>query len=96
MKSTRDGHVTEATQRRPDTVGQMHTMDGHKERKHKSKKRDRHGDPDDKRKHKKRKEKEAVIRVVDDDLNEDMWVEKNIDMDGEKARKVHIFKMSFV
>jgi hypothetical protein len=75
----------------------MHTMDGHatdKERKHKSKKRDRHGDADDKRKHKKRKEKEAVIRVVDDDLDEDMWVEKNIDMDGEKVREVHIFEIS--
>lgn len=70
-------------------------MDGHsskdkdRERKHKSKKRDRHGDADDRRKHKKRKEKEAVVRVVDDDLDgEDMWVEKNIDMDGDKARKV--------
>jgi hypothetical protein len=66
-------------------------MDSHnkdKERKHKSKKHERHGhgDADDKRKHKKRKEKEAVVRVVDDDLDgQDMWVEKNIDMDGEKA-----------
>jgi hypothetical protein len=74
------------------------TMDAHnlkdkdKDRKHKSKKRDRHGDADDRRKHKKRKEKEAVVRVVDDDLDgEDMWVEKNIDMDGEKVRKaLHI------
>jgi len=68
-------------------------MDSHslkdkdKDRKHKSKKRDRH-DADDKRKHKKRKEKDAVVRVVDDDLDgDDMWVEKNIDMDGKKASK---------
>ncbi|KAI0279233.1 CwfJ C-terminus 1-domain-containing protein-like protein [Russula aff. rugulosa BPL654] len=59
--------------------------DKHKERKHKSKKREHHGESDDRRKHKKRKEKEAVVRVVDDDLDgEDMWVEKNIDRDGEK------------
>lgn len=69
-------------------------MDGHdskgkhKERKHKSKKREHHGESDDRRKHKKRKDKEAVVRVVDDDLEgEDMWVEKNIDMDGEEVSK---------
>ena len=74
-------------------------MDKDKERKHKSKKRERHGhgDADDKRKHKKRKEKEAVVRVVDDDLDgEDMWVEKNIDMDREKASKcsLHLWRGS--
>lgn len=69
--------------------------DKHKERKHKSKKREHHGESDDRRKHKKRKEKGAVVRVVDDDLDgEDMWVEKNIDMDGEKASKVHVFEMA--
>jgi hypothetical protein len=71
----------------------QYTMDSQvkdKERNHNSKKRERrgHGDDGDKRKHKKRKEKEAIVRVVDDDLEgEDMWVEKNIDMDGEKVRK---------
>jgi hypothetical protein len=61
-----------------------------KERKHK--KREHHGDADDKRKHKRRKEKEAVVRVVDDDLDgEDMWVEKNIDIAGEKVRNIHVF-----
>jgi hypothetical protein len=68
-------------------------MDSHnlkdkdKDRKHKSKKRDRH-DADDKRKHKKRKEKEAVVRVVDDDLDgDDMWVEKNVDIDEKKVSR---------
>jgi hypothetical protein len=68
-------------------------MDSHslkdkdKDRKHKSKKRDHH-DADDKRKHKKRKEKEAVVRVVDDDLDgDDMWVEKNVDIDEKKVSK---------
>ena len=70
-------------------------FDKHKERKHKSKKREHHGESDDKRKHKKRKEKGPVVRVVDDDLDgEDMWVEKNIDRDGEKASKVHAFEMA--
>lgn len=69
--------------------------DKHKERKHKSKKREHHGESDDRRKHKKRKEKGAVVRVVDDDLDgQDMWVEKNIDMDGEKASKVYVFEMA--
>jgi len=69
--------------------------DKHKERKHKSKKREHHGESDDRRKHKKRKEKETVVRVVDDDLDgEDMWVEKNIDRDGEKVSKVHVFEMA--
>jgi hypothetical protein len=73
-------------------------MDSHDlkdKRKHKSKKRDHHAESDDRRKHKKRKDNEAVVRVVDDDLDgQDMWVEKNIDIDGEKARKVHVFEMA--
>jgi len=73
-----------------------HDLKGkHKERKHKSKKREHHGESDEKQKHKKRKEKETVVRVVDDDLDgEDMWVEKNIDKVGEKASKVHVFKIT--
>lgn len=76
-------------------------MDSHdlkdkdKERKHKSKKRGHHGESYDRRKHKKRKEKEAVVRVVDDDLDgEDMWVEKNIDKDGEKASEFHVLELA--
>ena len=66
-------------------------MDGHdlkKERKHRSKKREHRGELDDRRKHKKHKDKEAVVRVVDDDLDgQDMWVEKNIDLDGDEVRE---------
>nr|GAT50631.1 complexed with Cdc5 protein cwf19 [Mycena chlorophos] len=47
----------------------------------KSKKRSKHDDGDGERKHKKSKK----LRIVDDDPNDDdMWVEKNIDMDGER------------
>ncbi len=68
--------------------------DKHKERKHKSKKREHPGELDGRKKHKKHKEKVAVVRVVDDDLDgEDMWVEKNIDTDRDKASKVHVFEM---
>ncbi|KAI0304345.1 CwfJ C-terminus 1-domain-containing protein-like protein [Multifurca ochricompacta] len=64
-------------------------MDSLQEHKHKSKskKRHRHGDSDEKHKYKKYKEKdrETIVRGVDDDFgDEDIWVEKNIDMDGEK------------
>ena len=68
--------------------------DKHKERKHKSKKREHHGESDNRRKYKKHKVKDADIRVVDDDLDGDMWVEKNIDMDGEKVRDFNLSKMA--
>lgn len=52
-----------------------------------SKKRHKH-DEDGSRKHKKkRKHEDKGTRIVDDDPDEeDMWVEKNIDMDGERVR----------
>ena len=44
---------------------------------------------DDKSEHKTRKrhrdEHHKKVRVIDDDPDEDMWVEKNIDMDGERV-----------
>ncbi|KAJ7855905.1 CwfJ C-terminus 1-domain-containing protein-like protein [Mycena olivaceomarginata] len=46
----------------------------------KGKKRSKHADEDSSRKHKKSKK----LRVVDDDPDDDLWVEKNIDMDGER------------
>jgi hypothetical protein len=53
----------------------------------KSKKRHKHRDDDGERHGHKRKRKDGdKLHVVDDDLNEDMWVEKNIDMDGERVR----------
>ena len=58
-----------------------HKDKGDKE--HKSKKRHRHERDEDGHKSKKRKSK---VEVVDDDPEEDMWVEKNIDMDGEYVR----------
>ncbi|KAJ7366681.1 hypothetical protein DFH08DRAFT_948699 [Mycena albidolilacea] len=47
----------------------------------KGKKRSKHADEDSSRKHKKSKK----LRVVDDDPDDDLWVEKNIDMDGERS-----------
>ncbi|KAJ6584817.1 CwfJ C-terminus 1-domain-containing protein-like protein [Mycena capillaripes] len=47
----------------------------------KSKKRSKHADEDSPRKHKKSKK----LKIVDDDPDDDdLWVEKNIDMDGER------------
>ena len=56
----------------------------HKDKERKREKRERHEDADGKRKRKKRKEMETTVRVVDDDADE--WVEKNIDLDGDKVR----------
>lgn len=55
-----------------------------------TKKRHRHDrDEDDHGAHKSKKHKhrkDEALTVVDHDLNEDdMWVEKNIDMDGERV-----------
>jgi hypothetical protein len=51
----------------------------------KSKKRRKHDDDGRKHKHR-RKGSDSKLQIVDDDVNEDnMWVEKNIDMDGERV-----------
>ncbi|KZT28863.1 hypothetical protein NEOLEDRAFT_1129124 [Neolentinus lepideus HHB14362 ss-1] len=64
---------------------QVHTK--HKrshDKEHKSKKR--HRDEDDlERKKSKRKEKGSKMKIVDEDVDDDdMWMEKNIDMEGEQ------------
>ena len=56
------------------------------DKEHKTKKRHRHERDEDGHKSKKRKSKGSKLEVVDDDPEEDMWVEKNIDMDGEYVR----------
>jgi hypothetical protein len=51
----------------------------------KSKKRRKRDEDGGKRKHRK-KDSDAKLHIVDDDPNDDdMWVEKNIDMDGERV-----------
>jgi hypothetical protein len=59
--------------------------DKREHKRHKEHKRHRHDRDEDGGKRKKRKDKSGS-KVVDDDPEEDMWVEKNIDMDGEKVR----------
>ena len=52
----------------------------------KSKKRHKNDDEEHKSKKRKRKD-EGKLRITDDDPDdEDMWVEKNVDMDGTKVR----------
>jgi hypothetical protein len=60
------------------------------DREHSSKKRHRHRDEEE-RKHKKKRKEEKHLNIVEDDADDDMWVEKNIDMDGEKVREIAIF-----
>jgi len=66
-----------------------HKRSDDKEREHSSRKKHKH-DRDDpsrkKHKHKRDKHSTGGVQIVDDDPDdEDMWVEKNIDMDGEKV-----------
>jgi hypothetical protein len=64
-----------------------------KDSERKSKKRRKHDQ--DGRKHKHRRKDSDKLHIVDDDPNDDdMWVEKNIDMDGERvsiALGAHLF-----
>jgi hypothetical protein len=54
--------------------------------KDKSKKRHKHGDHDKDHDRKRKRKEESSLHVVDDDVDDgDMWVEKNIDMDGTKV-----------
>lgn len=46
----------------------------------------RHRRDDERRRDKKKAKKEEAqggIKIIDDDPDKDMWIEKNIDMDGE-------------
>ncbi|KAF9496556.1 hypothetical protein BDN71DRAFT_1446054 [Pleurotus eryngii] len=60
----------------------------HKDPDRHSKKRHKHRDDDGNRRHHKKKRaseaKKDGVRVLDDDDGDDMWVEKDIDMDGER------------
>jgi hypothetical protein len=64
----------------------------HKDKERKREKRERYEDADGKRKRKKCKE--PIVRVVDDD--EDEWVEKNIDLDGDKVRPTSLNRFSLM
>jgi hypothetical protein len=59
-----------------------------KDSERKSRKRRKHEDDGRKHKHR-RKGSDSKLQIVDDDANdEDMWVEKNIDMDGDKVKLI--------
>ncbi|KAF8237164.1 hypothetical protein L208DRAFT_1421678 [Tricholoma matsutake] len=64
--------------------------DSEKDSERKSGKRRKHKDDGGKYKHR-RKGSNSKLQIVDDDPNDDdMWVEKNIDMDGEKVLATNI------
>ncbi|KAF9454844.1 hypothetical protein P691DRAFT_770356 [Macrolepiota fuliginosa MF-IS2] len=64
------------------------------DRKHKKRRKHENDYEGSSRKHKHRKKdggkKEDHLSIVDDDADEDMWVEKNIDMDGERVLATNI------
>ena len=55
---------------------------------HSSKKRKTHNE--EHRKDKKRRESKKGVRVLDDDADDDVWIEKNIDIDGNNVRRTLI------
>lgn len=80
---------------RPSSSKHKRHHDKDRDGEHKSTKRQKHGDhgKESDRRSKKRsskgKEKDK-LNIIDDDPDEDMWVEKNIDMDGENVRIVEL------
>ena len=66
-----------------------HDLGGDHEHRHKKRHKDR-GDEGSSSKRKKEKRHRGETRIVDDDVNdEDMWVEKNIDLEGEIVSCFH-------
>ena len=70
-----------------------HEASADKEHRHKKRHRDRDDEASgsSKSKRKEKKSSSGSTRIVDEDINDDMWEEKNIDMDGEIVRSVHLF-----
>lgn len=69
-----------------DSATSKHSSRRERDPDRKSKKRRKHDDHGGKHKHRKKDISDHNIHIVDDDPDDgDMWVEKNIDMDGEKA-----------
>ena len=67
--------------------------DSDTDRKHK--KRRKHDDNDDvdryrKHKHRKRDKDEGKVNIVDDGDDENLWVEKDMDMDGERVSDISV------
>ena len=52
----------------------------HKHEKHKSKRKHHDGDE-----HHSKKKSKKETKIIDDDMDGDMWIEKNIDLDGQKV-----------
>jgi len=68
-----------------------HEKHGHNDPDRKHKKRRKHDDNNDadrhrKHKHRKRDKDESRVKIVDDDGDDKLWVENDIDMDGERVR----------
>lgn len=73
--------MTDVKHHRSSKHKKRHREDDHES---KSKKHSRH-DKDRESKKKNKSEKSKKVRVIDDDADEDVWIEKNIDMDGENV-----------
>ena len=65
---------------------------------HEHRRKKRHKDREDEgssSKRKKEKRSKGETRIVDDDvIDDDMWVEKNVDLEGEIVSRLHAFQSS--
>ena len=69
-------------------------IDKDPDRKHKKRRENDDGDDTDrhrKHKHRKRNKDESKVSIVDDGDDEKLWVEKDIDMDGERVCNNSLF-----
>jgi hypothetical protein len=86
-----------------DSVGKSsrkHEKHRDKDPEKKHKKRRKHDDNDDadrhrKHKHRKRDKDESKVNIIDDGDEEKLWVEKDIDMDGERVCKKRLVSQSY-
>lgn len=74
-----------------------HKRSREKDTDRKSKKRHKRDGHESSRKHKRKDNEPGKLHITDDDpYDEDMWVEKNIDMDGEKVSALSIFYLDAI
>ena len=74
-----------------------HSREKDSERKHKKRRKDDDNDEGSRKTKHRKKDSGRKLKIVDDNPDdEDMWVEKNIDMDGERVSQVPNFVLVVV
>ena len=84
--------MSDVDHHKPSSHKRRHDDDEGKSKSKKHRKHDKSG-KDKKRHH---SDKTKKVNVIDDDADEDVWVEKNIDMDGENVSINRIYTLYIV